>query len=109
MHGVIALSEAVYREMADALSRPKCASMLTAGRRGEVLELLSTAAVWLTPSEQVQDCRDGKDNCYLELALAARAAAIVSGDMDLPVLDPWRGVRVLWPAHFVEVVRVWGR
>ena len=50
------------------------------------------------------DCRDAKDNRYLELALAARAAAIVSGDEDLLVLDPWRGVRVLRPAQFLEML-----
>ena len=38
-----------------------------------------------------------KDNRYLELALAARADAIVSGDDDLLVLHPWRGIQVLRP------------
>jgi predicted nucleic acid-binding protein len=36
------------------------------------------------------DCRDGKDNRYLELGLAAGATAIVSSNEDLLVLNPWR-------------------
>ncbi|MGI4976268.1 MAG: putative toxin-antitoxin system toxin component, PIN family [Janthinobacterium lividum] len=100
--GVIALSEAVYDEIAEVLSRPKFARVLTEDRRRETLELPAAAALWFEPKEHVTDCRDTKDNPYLELALAARATAIVSGDEDLLVLDPWRGIRVLRPARFLE-------
>ena len=47
------------------------------------------------------DCRDAKDNKYLELALAAGASTIVSGDADLLVLHPRRGVRILRPANYL--------
>lgn len=100
----IALSEAVYQEIAEVLERPKFARVLTDGRRREVLELLSAAALWVEPNTKVQDCRDGKDNRYLELALAAGATAIVSGDEDLLALRPWRGVQVLRPAEFVAAL-----
>jgi predicted nucleic acid-binding protein len=50
----------------------------------------------------VHDFRDAKDNRYLELALAAGATAIVSGDEDLLVLAPWRGIAVMRPAAFVR-------
>ncbi len=100
--GVIALSEAVHGEIAEVLARPKFARFITEDRRREVLELLAAAALWVEPKETVGDCRDAKDNRYLDLALAAHATAIVSGDEDLLVLDPWRGVRVLWPARFLE-------
>jgi putative PIN family toxin of toxin-antitoxin system len=75
---------------------------LNADRREEILSLLAAAAVWVEPTQQVTDCRDAKDNRYLELALAAGATVIVSGDADLLVLDPWRGVRILTPAQFLE-------
>jgi putative PIN family toxin of toxin-antitoxin system len=100
--GTIALSQAVFDEIAEVLSRPKFARILTQDRRREALELLAAAALWVDPTEKVTDCRDAKDNRYLELALAARATAIVSGDEDLLVLNPWRGVRVLRPARFLE-------
>jgi predicted nucleic acid-binding protein len=57
--------------------------------------------VWFAPAERVTDCRDAKDNKYLELALAAGARTIVSGDSDLLVLHPWRGVRILNPAAYL--------
>ncbi|WP_419788833.1 putative toxin-antitoxin system toxin component, PIN family [Mucilaginibacter sp. X4EP1] len=33
-------------------------------------------------------CRDPKDNKFLELAFAAEASCIVSGDQDLLILNP---------------------
>ncbi len=99
--GIIVLSTSVYAEIDDVLARPKFARVITDDRRREILELLSAAALWIEPVMRVHDCRDAKDNRYLELALAADAKVIVSGDDDLLALDPWRGVRVLRPAAFV--------
>lgn len=93
---------AVFNEITDVLARPKFARVLTVSRRLETLELLAAAALWFEPKEKVEDCRDVNDNCYLELALASRAAIIVSGDKDLLVLDPWRDIRILPPAKFLE-------
>ena len=100
--GVIALSEPVYREIVEVLARPKFTRVLTEDRRHETLELLAAAALWIEPKEPVNDCRDAKDNRYLELALAAHATVIISGDEDLLVLNPWRDVRVMRSARFLE-------
>ena len=48
----------------------------------------------------VTDCRDPKDNPFLELALDGKADAIISGDKDLLVLNPWRGVCIQSPGDF---------
>lgn len=93
--GTIALSPNVFGEISEVLARPKLARLIPTARRTDILQLLSAAADWFRPTETVLDCRDAKDNIYLELALAARAPVILSGDSDLLTLDPWRGVRVL--------------
>lgn len=94
----IALSEPVFAEIEDVLRRPKFARVLTVDGQLEVLELLSAGSVWFEPKVPVHDCRDAKDNKYLELALAAGAALIVSSDMDLLVLHPWRDIRIIRPS-----------
>ena len=104
LRGVIALSDAVFAEITEVLARPKFRRVLSDDRRLEIIELLSVAAVWFDPVIAVQDCRDAKDNRYLELALAAGAQAIVTGDDDLLLLDPWRGIRVLRPADFTAAL-----
>jgi hypothetical protein len=92
----------VLREIAGVLARPKFAHVLTEDRRRETLELLAAAALWVEPREAVRDCRDPKDNRYLELALAAGAGAILTGDEDPLALHPWRGIQVLRPAEFLR-------
>jgi putative PIN family toxin of toxin-antitoxin system len=57
--------------------------------------------VRIEPTIRVSDCRDSKDNIYLELALAAGATIIVSSDADLLVMDPWRGIAIKSPAAYV--------
>lgn len=107
-NGTMALSDAVYREIAEVLARPKFARVLAADQRREILELLTAAALWIEPKDKVQDCRDRKDNRYLELALAAGASVIVSGDEDLLVLNPWRGIQLLRPAEFLNELGIDG-
>jgi uncharacterized protein len=87
---VFALSAAVDTEIAEVLDRPKFAGAIPLARRQRVLEILRRAAVWFEPLVRVTECRDPKDDKYLELALAAGAETIVSSDDDLLVLDPWR-------------------
>lgn len=101
---VLALSAAVYAEIAEVLGRPKFAHVLSPMRRERLLELLRNTAVWFEPTVRVTDCRDSKDNKYLELALAAGAETVVSSDEDLLVLHPWRGVLILRPANYLKSV-----
>ena len=98
---LFALSAEVEAEISAVLERPRFAAAIAAARRARILAALCHQAVWFRPSERVTDCRDAKDNKYLELALAASAGVIVSGDADLLVLHPWRGVRILRPADYL--------
>ena len=98
---VFALSPAVDAEIAEVLGRPKFALLLPEARRERVLNILRSAALWFEPTERVTDCRDAKDNKYLELAVAAGAEIVVSSDDDLLVLHPWRGVRILRPVDYL--------
>ena len=45
-------------------------------------------------------CRDRDDDVVLATALAGECAAIIAGDQDLLILDPFRGIRALAPAAF---------
>jgi uncharacterized protein len=98
----ICLSPDVEAEIREVFSRPKFRKYLTTGRAERILGLLTTAAMFVTPTEPVRDCRDAKDDKYLELALASSAHAIVSSDDDLLALDPWRGIRIISPAAYVK-------
>lgn len=100
----IAMSVPVWAELRDVLHRPGLARFIDAVERDELLDLLRGLAVWFVPTEPVRECRDPKDDKFLELALAANARVIVTGDNDLLVLHPWRGIEILRPADYLA----WG-
>ena len=54
-----------------------------------------TAAVEAVPD-------DPSDEIYLACALEGSAQYVITGDRHLLRLDPWRGIRILSPAVFLE-------
>ena len=60
-------------------------------------------AVVYAPTETITDCRDPKDNKYLELAVGVTAACLISGDADLLILGPYRGIQIVTPRQFVDM------
>lgn len=99
----LALSRPVEDELLEVLSRPRLARFIDPQLREEVIGQLLRDAVRFVPTEPVTDCRDTKDDKYLELAAASGATLIVSSDNDLLVLGPWRGVRILRPAEYLAM------
>ena len=49
-------------------------------------------------------CRDKDDDVVLATAFAGKADAIVTGDNDLLALSKFRGVRILSPRQFLELL-----
>jgi putative PIN family toxin of toxin-antitoxin system len=64
------------------------------------LEFLWRTAVWHQPVAVVAS-RDPKDDHVLGCALAAQARLVLTGDKDLLVLHPFRGMAILTPADFL--------
>ena len=88
-------------ELFVTLSRPRLAPLL----RPEfiaTLRKLMAAAELVTITERIVACRDSKDDKFLELAVNGRADTIVTGDDDLLVLNPFRGIPIIAPAAFVQ-------
>ena len=100
-HDTICLSPDVEAEIREVFTRPCFAKYLAPGRGQLILDVITASAVLVEPVVRVADCRDRKDNKYLELALAAGASTLVTSDNDLLALDPWRGVRIVTPAAYV--------
>src|SRR5579862_5306158 len=63
-HDVICMSSAVEQEIREVFARPEFAAATASGRAGYILDVLTGAASWCEPTEQVHDCRDPKDNIY---------------------------------------------
>jgi putative PIN family toxin of toxin-antitoxin system len=100
--GRIAVSENVLSEYLEVLHRPKFDKYLSDQRRIDIIEKLLEVAISFKPITSVNICRDRKDNSFLELALSANAACLISGDSDLLVLHPFRSVPIMRAADFLE-------
>lgn len=80
--------------------------------RAEQHDLLADYLPWAEtvriadPPPRTPDCRDPHDLPFLQLALAAKADALVTGDADLLVLAPMRGLAIVTPAQAVEQLSV---
>lgn len=103
-NGEVLLSLDLLEELNDVLGREKFNRYLTSEEREEFLEALIERAVLVEITENVQTCRDPKDNKVLELALNGEAQYIISGDRDLLVLHPFRGVLVITADEFVKTI-----
>ena len=99
--GVILLSNSVLSELEEVLYRPKFDRYITKERRQEFIENFTENAQFIYVTEQINECRDPKDNKYLELALSGQVECIVTGDDDLLVLNPWRGIEILNVQEFL--------
>jgi putative PIN family toxin of toxin-antitoxin system len=86
------------------LSRPKFDRWVPLADRQRFVQLLGGVARRVPITHRVQACRDPRDDKFLQLALNGEAEAIVTGDRDLLVLDPFHGVRILRPVDFCHVV-----
>ncbi|MEA5620335.1 putative toxin-antitoxin system toxin component, PIN family [Cronbergia sp. UHCC 0137] len=102
--GIILLTDSVLTELQEVLSRPKFDRYITLSKRREFLEILVETAEFINITEQVNECRDPKDNKYLELALSGKAECIITGDEDLLVLNPFRQIYILNVQNFLDKI-----
>ena len=101
-HYQILVSNETVAEFDDVAGREKFETYLKPGEREAFQELLHREATFVEGTQAVEVSRDPDDDKFLALALAGKAEVIISGDQDLLVLDPFRGVRIVKPRTFVE-------
>jgi uncharacterized protein len=74
-----------------------------------ILDLILLQGEHISPSEKVAFCRDPKDDIFLSVALAGKAARIVTGDNDLLVLHSFRGISIVSPGTFLAKIERLGQ
>jgi putative PIN family toxin of toxin-antitoxin system len=99
--GILLFSEATADELKAVLSRPKFDRYVSRKERALFLAQIQAVAEVVPIIQRVRECRDPKDDKLLEVALNGRADVIITGDVDLLVLHPWRGVTILTPADYL--------
>jgi putative PIN family toxin of toxin-antitoxin system len=100
--GKIPASFETYNELCDVIVRPKFDRYVSLKIRLVILNEIKGLIIFQEISESIQVCRDPKDNKFLELAIAANASCIITGDKDLLVLHPFRNVPILNAVDFID-------
>lgn len=98
--GRLLVSDETIAELDDVLRWPKFDKYVSETRRLEFLAALVREAEVIDVVDVVTECRDPKDNKFLELALSGRGSHIVTGDTDLLVLHPFRRIAIVNPQSF---------
>lgn len=102
--GTILVSVALVGELSRVLGRGRFDRYVTREERDGFLESLIRESNLIEITETVQVCRDPKDDQVLELAVNGGASCIVTGDADLLVLNPFRGIEIITPAIFLKSI-----
>lgn len=100
--GTLVFSNSTFDELIEVLFREKFDKYFEENERFAFLNKVELNSKTFTPEISIIECRDPKDNKFLELAFAAKASCIITGDQDLLVLHPFRGIPILTPADFLE-------
>jgi putative PIN family toxin of toxin-antitoxin system len=105
--GIILYSEATLNELEQVLNRKKFNKYLSLEDRQVFLLKFISSSQLVSITENITVCRDEKDNKFLELAVSGNANVIVTGDLDLLILNPFQAVEILTPDMFIDIFSSW--
>lgn len=98
----IIVSVPVLLELAEVLSREKFNKYVTHDERMRFMVSFLKVAEMIEVSETIIVCRDPKDDKLLELVVDGGADYLVTGDKDLLVLNPFRGIEIITAREFLD-------
>jgi uncharacterized protein len=100
--GKTLISKDTVDELNNVLSRPKFERYVSPQKRDRFLLSLVQKSTLIEIQEKIAECRDPKDDKFLELAINGKATAIISGDKDLLILHPFRGIPIVTVSQFLS-------
>jgi putative PIN family toxin of toxin-antitoxin system len=100
---VLLVSSATWAELRMVLQRPKLVPFIQPGSVAPFLAMLHSLAVPVPIPTPIRACRDPRDDKFLEVAVHGHADVILTGDADLLLLHPFRGVSILPPTAYLEL------
>lgn len=100
--GKLLFSEATFQELQTVLNRAKFDKYVSLTIRSEFMFRLKLESELIEIIEQVNLCRDTKDNQFLEVAMNGNADYLITGDQDLLVLRPFQEIQIMTVQEFLS-------
>jgi uncharacterized protein len=102
--GVVLVTESTLAEVTEVLHRPRFDRYVLLEERLQFLGHFVSNVIVVVATETIGECRDPKDNKFLEAAIAGSASHLITGDDDLLILHPYREVAILNARSFLKDV-----
>ena len=103
-NGVILYSAATLTEVLSVLGRSKFSKYIDHNDIDGLSIRIKTVWLFVEILNQVQLCRDPKDDKFIDLALNGEASHLITGDNDLLVLDPIENTSIINPRTFWDEI-----
>ncbi|WP_291321261.1 putative toxin-antitoxin system toxin component, PIN family [Desulfonatronospira sp.] len=91
-------SKETHAELHDRLMKSKFDAYICTSLRKRFLTQLNPVSLFVFISNRPMGCRDKDDDKFLETAVYGQADCLITGDEDLLVMHPFKGIPVLRPA-----------
>ena len=101
--GDILFSPETFKEFCNVLLREKFDKYFSREFRLKIIETVALRYAQKEPSILITECRDPKDNMFLSLAVSESVDAIITGDSDLLILNPFREISIINAKYFLEL------
>jgi putative PIN family toxin of toxin-antitoxin system len=99
--GILVFSAETKSEIVSVIQRDKFTKYRSLADRLNAVETIFSKGMQLdTKTTDLIMCRDFSDVKFLRLAFEAKADCLISGDADLKVLNPFRGIPILSITEF---------
>lgn len=101
--GIVVYSPSTLNEFESVFLREKFGQYVSINDRKNLIQIFKQDAYEIYPMVKIQACRDPNDDKYLELAYTANATRMITGDKDLLLLHPFKGIPIVTPADFLKL------
>lgn len=101
---IILSSRFTLAELRTTMLNSKFDKYVSLSKRIGFCETYESGSHIIPISVSILACRDPKDNMFLELAISANADYIISGDNDLLSMNPFKGIQIISPKKFTEII-----
>ena len=103
--GILVFSAETKSEIVSVIQRDKFTKYRSLADRLNAVETIFSKGMQLdTKTTDLIMCRDFSDVKFLRLAFEAKADCLISGDADLKVLNPFRGIPILSITEFSSFI-----
>jgi len=98
-------SDEIMAEIKDVMNRERIKRAIGEKDKSFIIENFEKLSEKIIPQDKYEEVKDDpKDNKFLDCAVAAGASYIVSGDEHLLKLKEFKGIKLVSPAEFIELI-----